>query len=82
MNKKIQGIFPNGTAKNGVGARETFRNCADISIRRNLNAPQAVYTPKQLETTPELYLIYPDTPIVFTCAYYGQAPERFLDCMR
>lgn len=63
---------------NGVGARETFRNCADISIKRNPNAPNAVYIPKKLETTPELYQIYPDTPVVFTCAYYGAAPDRYI----
>jgi hypothetical protein len=61
----------------GYGPRETFRNCADIRIVRNPNAPNAVYTPKAYNPEPELFLIYPDTPIIFTCASFGPAPARF-----
>jgi hypothetical protein len=62
----FQGIFPNGTRSYSAGARETFRNCADIQIRRN-TASLLPYTPTTIEDTPALYRIYHDTPVVFTC---------------
>lgn len=70
-----RGVYPNGTRAHGLGPRETFRNCADISIKKSVNDNQ-VYKAVPLEKTPTLLDIYEDTPIVFTCAAFGPAPPR------